>query len=204
MEPDRPNFTNLHPIFLQKAHVHLVPGKVSFFGPHIYFFGRQNWSFLTGLAKCQNWGANVRNEEQRGNWLLYMYAMINDHQNSNDAQYTSILTFAPRLLHLLLNFNIGWSIIIAYMISLQYPQSALLSAPQFWHLLLNSDIRPPSEKIAAFEVVKPPQKQPKKNYGFLILIKNTFCKTYGQKRSIQPSAVANIIYIRLYGVATTN
>ena len=117
---------------------------------HIYVFGRQNWSFLSGSAKYQNSGANVRNEDQRGNWLLYIYALINDHQNSNDAQYTSILTFAPRLLHLLLNFNIGWSIIIAYMISLQYPQSSFLSAPQIWHLLLDSDIGTPAEKNCRF------------------------------------------------------
>ena len=162
MEPHRPNLTNLNPFFCKK-HMSISSRRKSlFFGPHIYFFGRQNWSFLMGLAKCQNWGANVRNEEQRGNWLLYMYAMINDHQNSNDAQYTSILTFAPRFLHLLLNFNIGWSIIIAYMISLQYPQSALLSAPQFWHLLLNSDIGPPSEKNCRFWGGKNHQKQQKK------------------------------------------
>ena len=148
MEPHRPNLINLNPVFCKKHMSISSLRKSFFFGPHIYFFGRQNWSYLTGLAKCQNWGANVRNEEQRGNWLLYMYAMINDHQNSNDAQYTSILTFAPQILHLLLNFNIGWSIIFAYMISLQYPQSSFLSSPQFWHLLLNSDIGTPAEKFS--------------------------------------------------------
>ena len=202
MEPHRPNLTNLNPVFCKK-HMSISSRRKSlFFGPHIFFFGRQNWLFLMGLAKCQNWGANVRNEEQRGNWLLYMYAMINDHQNSNDAQYTSILTFAPRLLHLLLNFNIGWSIIIACMISLQYPHSSLLLNSDICSSILTLDSH--LEKIVAFEVVKPPKKQPKKIYGFLIHIKNTFCKKIGQKRSIQPSAVANIIYIRLYGVATTN
>ena len=133
---------------------------------------------------------------------FYMYAMINDHQNSNDAQYTSILTFAPRLLHLLLNFNIGWSIIIACMISLQYPHSSLLLNSDICSSILTLDSH--LEKIVAFEVVKPPKKQPKKIYGFLIHIKNTFSKKNCQKRSIQPSAVANIIYIRLYGVATAN
>ena len=165
--------------------------KSLFFGPHIYFFGRQNWSFLTGLAKCQNWGANVRNEEQRGNWLLYMYAMINDHQNINDAQYTSILTFAPRLLHLLLNFKIGWSIIIAYMISLQYPHSSLLLNSDICSSILTLD--PQLKKNVAFEVVKPPQKQPKFFCDFLIHIKNTFCKKNGPERPFQLSAVANII-----------
>ena len=41
-------------------------------------------------------------------------------------------------------------------------------------------------------------------YGPGIHRKNTFCKKIGPKRPIQPSAVANIIYIRLYGVATAN
>ena len=40
--------------------------------------------------------------------------------------------------------------------------------------------------------------------GFLRHIKNTFCKKNGPKLSIQPSAVANIICCRLYGVATAN
>ena len=180
MEPHRPNLTNLNPVFCKKHMSISSLRKSFFFGPHIYFFGRQNWSFLTGLAKCQNWGANVRNEEQRGNWLLYMYAMINDHQNSNDAQYTSILTFAPQILHLLLNSNIGWSIIIAWFhYNILNPHSSLL---------LNSDIcssiltlEPQLKKIVAFEVVKPPKKQPKQNCGFLIHIKNTFCKRIGQQ-----------------------
>ena len=102
--------------------------------------------------------AHVRNEEQRGNWLLYMYAMINDHQNSNDTQYTSILTFAPRLLHSLLNSNIGWSIIIAYMISLQYPHSSLLLNSDICSSILTLD--PHLKKNGAFEVVKTPKKQP--------------------------------------------
>ena len=176
MEPHRPNLTNLNPVFCKKHMSISSRSKSLFFGPHIYFFGRQNWSFLTGLAKCQNWGANVRNEEQRGNWLLYMYAMINDHQNSNDAQYTSILTFAPRILHLVLNFNIGWSIIIAYMIPLQYPQSSFLSAPQFWHLLLNSDIGTPAKKNCRFWGGKTPQKTAKKIAASWYILKIHFAK----------------------------
>ena len=60
----------------------------------------------------------------------------------------------------------------------------------FLTFLLNSDIGPPAEKNSAFGGVKPPPKQPKKNYGFLIHTKNTFCKKNGQKRIFQPSAVA--------------
>ena len=168
MEPHRPNLTNLNLVFCKKHMSISSRSKSLFFSPHIYFFVRQNWSFLMGLAKCQNWGANVRNEEQRGNWLLYMYAMINDHQNSNDAQYTSILTFAPRLLHLLLNFNIGWSIIIACMISLQYPHSSLLLNSDICSSILTLDSHL-KKKIVAFKVVKPPQKTAKKIYGFLRL-----------------------------------
>ena len=48
------------------------------------------------------------------------------------------------------------------------------------------------------------KKWPKFFYGLGIHRKNTFCKKIGPKRPIQPSAVANIIYIRLYGVATAN
>ena len=40
------------------------------------------------------------------------------------------------------------------MISSQYPQSSFLSAPQFWHLLLNSDIWSPAEKNVSFGDVK--------------------------------------------------
>ena len=41
-------------------------GDVFFFGPFIPFFGRQSWQFLGGLTKCQNCGANVGIEVQRG------------------------------------------------------------------------------------------------------------------------------------------
>ena len=48
------------------------------------------------------------------------------------------------------------------------------------------------------------KKWPNFFYGSVRHIKNTFCKKNGPKRSIQSSAVANIIYSRLYGVATAN
>ena len=70
-------------------------------------------------------------------------------------------------------------------------------SPQFWHWT-------PSWKKQRFWGGKTPPKTAQKNYGFLIHTKNTFCKKNGQKRIFQPSAVAWIIYIRLYGVATTN
>ena len=62
----------------------------------------------------------------------------------------------------------------------------------------------PSKEKCFFEGVKPKKNQPNFFCSFLIHIKNTFCKKNGQKRIFQPSAVAWIIYIRLYGVATTN
>ena len=45
---------------------------------------------------------------------------------------------------------------------------------------------------------------PHKKFVAPMHIKNTFCKKIGPNRPLEPSAVANIIYTRLYGVATTN
>ena len=41
-------------------------------------------------------------------------------------------------------------------------------------------------------------------YGSMMPIQNTFCKKVGLNRSIQPSAVTQTFYTRLYGVTTTN
>ena len=75
--------------------------------------------------------------------------------------------------------SVWWSAIIAYWISLKFPVFS-----SFLTFLLNSDIGPPAEKNSAFGGVKPPQKQPKKNYGFLIHTKNTFCKKKWSKTDI--------------------
>ena len=51
-------------------------GDVFSFGPFFPFFGRQNWPFLRGLTKCQNWGANVRMGVQRGIWFTFLIAAL--------------------------------------------------------------------------------------------------------------------------------
>jgi len=55
-----------------------------------------------------------------------------------------------------------------------------------------------------FKGEKPPKTLPKNFYGFLIHIKNTFCKKIGSKRHFQASAVVGTIYRRLYGVTAAN
>ena len=73
--------------------------------------------------------------------------------------------------------------------------------PQFWK---SGQPGTPSGKKRLFGGVKPKKNGPNFFYGFVIPIKNTFCKKNGPKRSIQPSAVTQTFYSRLYGVTTTN
>ena len=69
---------------------------------------------------------------------------------------------------------------------------------------LNSGKPPEARNFGRFWGVKPQKSQPNFFCGSGMHIKNTFCKKNGSKRSLEPSAVVNIIYIRLYGVATAN
>ena len=79
---------------------------------------------------------------------------------------------------------------------------------QNWGYTLNSgnlaSQAPPANKNVSFGGVKHKKVDQTIFFVKCIHIKNTFCKKNGQKRSIQPSAVTQTIYIRLYGVATTN
>ena len=77
-----------------------------------------------------------------------------------------------------------------------------------WGLILNSWKPPKKHHGSSLSSIiwgeKTHKKWPHFFCGFLRHIKNTFCKKIGPKQSIQPSAVANIICCRLYGVATAN
>ena len=66
--------------------------------------------------------------------------------------------------------------------------------PQFWK---NSSWTQGLGKRTFFEGEKNPKTLPKFVYGFLIHIKNTFCKKIGSKRHFQASAVVGTIYRRL-------
>ena len=70
--------------------------------------------------------------------------------------------------------------------------------PQFW-----KNSQGLGEK-AVCKDKKKPKTLAKIFYGFLIHIKNTFCKKIGSKRHFQASAVVGTIYRRLYGVTAAN
>ena len=71
-----------------------------------------------------------------------------------------------------------------------------LSAPQSWHLLLNSDITPPAGKSVSFGGVKP-KKICKKNCGSIMSTKNKFCiKTAISALSSGPSNLQKPIWGR--------
>ena len=62
MGSQRPNLTNLDPFFCKKHMSIWIRGKAFFFGPHILFFGHQNWPFLGASSLCRNWGQFARIE----------------------------------------------------------------------------------------------------------------------------------------------
>ena len=62
MGSQRPNLTNLDPVFCKKHMSIWIRGKAFFFGPHIHFFGHQNWPFLGASSLCRNWGQFARIE----------------------------------------------------------------------------------------------------------------------------------------------
>ena len=71
-----------------------------------------------------------------------------------------------------------------------------LSAPQSWHLILNSDITPPAEKSVSFGGVKP-KKICKQNCGSIMSTKNKFCiKTAISALSSGPSNLQKPIWAR--------
>ena len=84
-----------------------------------------------------------------------------------------------------------------------------LQCTSFLDLHLNSGFTPQFWILDPLHVLPPllgggKTLKNKKNYGSLIYVKNTFCQQIGPKQPLLVSAVTNIIYRLLYGVATTN
>ena len=150
------------------------------------------WSSV--VMRCRNWGANVGIEEQRGHSYENIFQQLDliMSRGSNICTWISGKGLSNFLIPTLCWMIVWWF------------HYKFLSAPQFWHLHLNSDITPPAGKNISFGEVKLKKGCPNFFCGFGIHIKNTFCKKIVPKRPFQPSAVVRAIYSNLYGVATTN
>ena len=67
MGPQRPNLTNLDPVFCKKWVSIWIRGKTFFFGTPIHFFGRQNWPFFRVSVKMSEKGAECKKRGQQRN-----------------------------------------------------------------------------------------------------------------------------------------
>ena len=193
MEPHRPNLINLNPVFLQKAHIHIVPEKVSFFWSSYLLFWSSKLAIFDRLgqmselrSKCQKWGEDRKSSKQwsltiklivllmlrccSSNWTFALQfwqhdVISNAIITSSDLKSKCWIWGAAQQFEQYNNVDGHWSLFTGFHYN-------FLSSPHFWHLLLNSDIGPPDEKNVAFEGVKPPQKTAK----FFLRLLDTYKK----------------------------
>ena len=168
-------------------------GEKNNFGFQNKFLGRWGGIFFRPWSLFRNWGLRIEDED----WELYVMIGSIIKKKWVFKKWGLILIFWNLLLDLkcLLNLLIGW---------------LKANTGDFREMRINPQFLKTPRKAPWVKLIihylggKSHKKWPNFFYGLGIHRKNTFCKKIGQKRPIQLSAVANIIYIRLYGVATAN
>ena len=145
------------------------------------------WKFLTFTNPSSDGGTHIQ-------WSIMFHVL--SYQQSSQIQVLS--SDQPKLLS---RFVIVDDHFIRNIIQhLTKIVDQLPHHPQFW----KNSSRTQGLGEKAFFRGKKTKNLPIFFYGFLIHVKNTFCKKNGSNRHFQASAVAGTIYRRLYGVTAAN